>query len=74
MQCTKPKEALEEIFKRTQGYPLIAHNCFAFDRVVLLNIAARLNIELPKDLVFLDTLPLARIFHQNQVNAILMKI
>lgn len=64
--CNAPnqKEALEEFFKRTQGYPLIAHNCFAFDRVVLLNIAARLNIEVPKDLVFLDTLPLARIFHQ----------
>ncbi|KAF0243359.1 MAG: ATP-dependent DNA helicase DinG, partial [bacterium] len=58
------KEAIEEFFNRTQGYPLIAHNGFAFDRVVLLNIATRLKVETPKNLVFLDTLLLARIFHQ----------
>ncbi|HZH32559.1 MAG TPA: RecQ family ATP-dependent DNA helicase [Pyrinomonadaceae bacterium] len=58
------REALEEFFRRTASYPLIAHNGFAFDGVVLRNVATRVGLEVPADLVLLDTLPLARLFLQ----------
>ncbi|HEV2765468.1 MAG TPA: RecQ family ATP-dependent DNA helicase, partial [Pyrinomonadaceae bacterium] len=58
------REALEEFFRRTAGFPLIAHNGFAFDGVVLRNVAARVGLEVPSDLLLLDTLPLARLFLQ----------
>lgn len=57
-------EALEEFFRRTRGLPLIAHNGFEFDGVVLRNVAARHGVEVPADLLLLDTLPLARLFLQ----------
>jgi ATP-dependent DNA helicase RecQ len=58
------REALEEFFRRTDGYPLVAHNGFAFDGVVLRNVAARVGASVPDDLLILDTLPLARLFLQ----------
>src|SRR5215213_7678791 len=58
------REALEEFFRRTAGYPLIAHNGSAFDGVVLCNVAPRVGVEVPADLLMLDTLPLARLFLQ----------
>jgi DNA polymerase III epsilon subunit-like protein len=58
------REALKEFFRRTAGYPLIAHNGFAFDGVVLGNVASRVGVEIPADLLILDTLPLARLFLQ----------
>lgn len=58
------REALAEFFRRTAGYPLVAHNGSAFDGVVLRNVAARVGLEVPADLLVLDTLPLARLFLQ----------
>jgi ATP-dependent DNA helicase RecQ len=60
------REALEELFRRTSGYPLIAHNGFNFDGVVLRNVASRVGLEMPVDFLLLDTLPLARLFLQGR--------
>ena len=58
------KQALEQFLSRTAGFPLIAHNGFKFDGVVLANVAKRVGVELTQDLLLLDTLPLARLFLQ----------
>lgn len=58
-------EALEEFFARVQGLPVIAHNGLAFDGAVLHNVAERVGVPVPQDFLLLDTLPLARLFHQN---------
>src|SRR5262249_25462629 len=55
---------IEEFLTRVHGYPLIAHNGFAFDGAVIRNVAARVGAALPADFNVLDTLPLARLFHQ----------
>jgi ATP-dependent DNA helicase DinG len=58
------RQAIEEFLRRTRGYPLIAHNGFAFDGAVIRNVAARVGVALPEDFLVLDTLPLGRLFHQ----------
>ncbi len=58
------REAIEEFLRRVRGYPLIAHNGLAFDCAVIRNVAGRVGILLPEDFQVLDTLPLARLFHQ----------
>jgi DNA polymerase III epsilon subunit-like protein len=59
------KEALEEFFARVHGLPVIAHNGLAFDGAVLHNVAKRVGVPVPPDFLLLDTLPLARLFHQS---------
>src|SRR5262249_35406783 len=58
------KEALEEFFARVHSLPVIAHNGLAFDGAVLRNVAERVGVPVPPDFLLLDTLPLARLFHQ----------
>jgi ATP-dependent DNA helicase DinG len=59
------REAIEEFLRRVRGYPLIAHNGFAFDGAVIRSVAERVGVAVPEDFEVLDTLPLARLFHQS---------
>jgi hypothetical protein len=64
-RSTSQKEALEEFFARVHGLPVIAHNGLTFDGAVLRNVAERVGVPGPPDFLLLDTLPLARLFHQS---------
>jgi DNA polymerase III epsilon subunit-like protein len=43
------RQAIEVFLSRVRGYPLIAHNGFAFDGAVLRNVAARVGVALPDE-------------------------
>jgi hypothetical protein len=57
------QEALAEFFSRVNSFPVITE-WLAFDGAVLRNVAERVGVPVPPKSP-IDTLPLARLFHQS---------